>query len=120
MSNNEIPIALEKYIATRDRKQKSLVSQTPLKDTFNELLYRSVEVGGRASCGCRPDQTWRFYTSWNEVVRKAISIGYMIEITPVKHVNKSPTLAGGFWESNIYTLTGYKKKSTNRRISNDE
>lgn len=46
--------------------------------------------------------------------------GYMIEITAVKHGNKSPTLAGGFWESNIYILTGYKKKSTNRRISNDE
>lgn len=96
---------LEKYIATRDKRMKNPITSTPLRKQFDELLERgTVEVGGRASCGSKVDPTWLFFTAWNEIVRKAGSLGYAIEITPVKHANKSPTMAGGFWQSNIYKL----------------
>ena len=39
-----------------------------------------------------------------EIVKKATSLGFAIEITPVKHGNKSPTMAGGYWYSNVYEL----------------
>jgi len=96
---------LEKYIATRDKRMKNPVSSTPLREQFEELVKRGqVEVGGRASCGGAVDPTWAFFTAWNEIVRKGLSLGYEIEISPVKHANKSPTMAGGFWNSNIYKL----------------
>lgn len=96
---------LEKYIATRDRRMKSPFTTTPIQEQFDELVKRgTVEVGGRASCGSSVDPTWAFFCAWNEIVRKAVSLGYLIDVTPVKHANKSPTMAGGFWNSNIYTL----------------
>ena len=96
---------LEKYIATRDKRMKNPVTKTPLREQFDELLSRrSVEVGGRASCGGAVDPTWLFFTAWNEIVRKAQTLGYEISTESVKHANKSPTMAGGFWNSNIYTL----------------
>jgi hypothetical protein len=102
---NNIPASLEKYIATRDRKQNNPISKTPLREQFLELLERGkVEVGGRSSCGSRVDPTWVFFTAWNEVVKKANLIGYSISVAPVKHANKSPTMAGGFWYSNLYEV----------------
>ncbi len=102
-----IPVALEKFIATRDKRQKDPVSDSPLRERFEELLSRKrIEVGGRSSCGGSVDPTWRLFTAWNEIVKKANSIGLAITITPVKHGNKSPTMAGGFWHSNIYELDG--------------
>jgi hypothetical protein len=96
---------LEKYIATRDKKMKMPTSSTPLLDQFKELEQRRrVEVGGRASCGSGVDPTWKFFTAWNEIVRKAQSLGYEISFEGVKHANGSPTRSGGFWNSNIYVL----------------
>jgi len=96
---------LEKYIATRDRRMKNPITKEPLRQQFDELEQRgTVEVGGRASCGSGVDPTWSFFCAWNEIVRKAVALGYQIEIAPVKHANKSPTMARGFWNSNIYTL----------------
>ena len=96
---------LEKYIATRDKRMNNPVTATPLLEKFNDLVKRGeVEVGGRASCGGATDPTWLFFTAWNEIVRKASDSNYSIEITPIKHANKSPTMAGGFWQSNIYKL----------------
>ena len=96
---------LAKYIATRDKRMKHPISATPLLDQFEELQKRGqVEVGGRASCGPAKNPTWAFFTAWNEIVRKAQSLGFYIDVTPVKHANKSPTMAGGFWNSNIYKL----------------
>ena len=109
MSNANINPALEKYIATRDRKMKDPVSNSPLREQFIELLARGkVEVGGRSSCGPRVDPTWTFFTAWNEIIRKANALGYGITVTPVKHANKSPTMAGGFWHSNVYSLNGWQ------------
>lgn len=97
---------LKKYIETRDRRMKNPLSTTPLLRQFEELLrVKKVEVGGRASCGGGVDPTWLFFTAWNEIVRKAVSTGLEIAVEPVKHANKSPTMAGGFWNSNIYTLS---------------
>lgn len=99
---------LEKYIATRDRRMKNPLSATPLRREFDNLLTRGkLEVGGRASCGGSVDATWLFFGAWNEIVRKAETLGYQINVEPVKHANKSPTMAGGFWNSNIYTLIGH-------------
>lgn len=96
---------LQSYIATRDKRMKNPLTSTPLREQFDELVKRGeVEVGGRASCGGSVDPTWSFFTAWNEVMRKAATLGYQIEITPVKHANKSPTMAGGFWNSNIYKM----------------
>lgn len=96
---------LQSYIATRDKRMKHPISDTPLFDQFKELQERGqVEVGGRASCGSSCDPTWAFFTAWNEIIKKAQSLGHVIEVTPVKHANKSPTMAGGFWNSNIYRL----------------
>lgn len=96
---------LEKYIATRDRRMKDPISKTPIAELFGQLLkYGKVEVGGRASCGNTVDPTWLLFTAWNEVVRKAKSLGYEISEERVKHANGSPTRSGGFWNSNIYTL----------------
>jgi len=107
MRNANLNPALEKYIATRDRKMKDPISNTPLRERFNELLARGkVEVGGRSSCGPRVDPTWTLFTAWNEVIKKANALGYRISVTPVKHGNKSPTMAGGFWYSNIYEFKG--------------
>src|SRR4051812_12163378 len=98
---------LESYIATRDKRMKNPITATPLRKQFDELLERGqVEVGGRASCGGSVDPTWLFFTAWNEIVRKAKALGYFIEIESVKHANNSPTMAGGFWNSNIYKLVG--------------
>lgn len=98
---------LKKYIETRDRRMKNPLSAAPLLRQFEELLrFRKVEVGGRASCGGAVDPTWLFFVAWNEIVRKAVSTGMEIAVEPVKHANKSPTMAGGFWNSNIYTLSG--------------
>jgi hypothetical protein len=103
----EIPEVLLNYIATRDKRLNDPVTQTRLLETFRELIAKGrVEVGGRAACGSKCDPTWKTFTAWNEVVRKAMKIGYEIKSAPVKHANKSPTMAGGFWESNIYELVG--------------
>lgn len=101
-----IPSSLERYIATRDKKLSEFwVSKTPLLELFKELLERgTVEVGGRSTCGTYTDPTWKLFTSWNEVIRKACKLGYEIEVEPVRHKNKSPTTCGGYWYSNIYRL----------------
>lgn len=100
-----IPAKLESYIATRDRKMRAPISKTPLRDQFNELVARrKVEVGGRASCGSGIDPTWLFFTAWNEVIKKANTLGYEISATPEKHANGSPTRSGGFWNSNTYEI----------------
>lgn len=110
MTNHEkqmaaIPDVLAKFIATRDRKQKHPVTATPLRETFEELLHRGrVEVGGRSSCGGATDPTWKMFTAWNEIVKKASALGFHINTHAVKHGNKSPTMAQGYWYSNIYEL----------------
>lgn len=99
-----IPLQLEKYIATRDKKQDGSVFT--LIDTFKELVDKGVvEVGGRSTCGAgKVDPTWKFFTSWNEVVKKANSMGFDILIERVKHENRWATINGGFWHSNIYRI----------------
>lgn len=110
MSERELfPAALERYIATRDKRQKSPVTNMPLRELFLQLLERGrVEVGGRASCGGAPDATWILFTAWTDVVQKANSLGISISITPVKHGNAWATKARGFWQSNIYELCTVK------------
>ena len=105
MTRISIPATLEKYIATRDKKQKNPISITPLREQFDELLSRGkVEVGGRSSCGSGVDPTWLLFTAWNEIVKKANTIGFLISVTSVKHGNKSPTMAVGYWYSNVYEV----------------
>ena len=102
-----IDARLLKFIATRDQRiaKTQPWSPTPLQDAFTALVSRGyVKVGGRASCGGTVDPTWTEFTLWNEVVRKAQSLGYEIEVTPVKHGNGWATKCGGFWDENEYRI----------------
>jgi hypothetical protein len=107
MTNSINPV-LEKYIATRDKKimaSSSIEFTPPLNDYFQELLTKgSVIVGGRASCGSGADPTWKKFTAWNEVVRKAQKLGYSITVKNRLQKNGSPTRSGGFWNENEYVL----------------
>ena len=104
----QIAPALEKFIATRDKrhiKYDPMGRTDWMRETFKELHEKGVvRVGGRASCGGKIDPTWMTFTLWNEIVRKAQSLGHPIEVQSIKQPNKSPTMAGGFWNENEYTL----------------
>ena len=96
---------LAAYIATRDKRclKAGGWKANALSEHFAELLRTGyVKVGGRASCGPRADPTWVEFTAWNEIVKKASTFGYAIEVTPIKHGNGSPTRSGGFWDENEY------------------
>jgi len=106
---NLLPSILEKYIATRDKKQDHILSKTPLMDKFIELIEEEggeIEVGGRSSCGGSPDRTWVFYCAWNEIIRKVndSNFGYKVLVTKIKHGNAFASLSGGFWHSNFYSI----------------
>lgn len=104
---DSIENSLLTYIATRDRQLEkvSVIYDSELFKTFEELLhYKFVIVGGRTSCGGRVDPTWVKFTKWNEIIAKAKKLGYQINIENIKQPNKSPTMAGGFWNENKYTL----------------
>lgn len=104
--------ALASYIATRDRKVGTSWDATPLAKTFAELQAKGItRMGGRTSCGGAVDPTWKQFTARNEVVRKAQSLGYEIEVTPIKHGNGWATKARGFWDENDYVLTATVKES---------
>jgi hypothetical protein len=108
MSEPKIVPALEKFIATRDKrntKYDCLRSDDRLLGTFKELLDKgSVKMGGRTTCGPSLDPTWATFGMWNEIIAKAKKLGYRIEVTNIKHANKSPTTAGGFWNESEYTV----------------
>lgn len=111
---------LEDYIATRDRRiaKSQPWSPTPLLDAFRELLTRgSVKVGGRASCGGSVDPTWAIFTAWNEVVRKARSLGYAIAEQDIKHGNGWATVAGGFWNEREYVIVATTEDSSVVQLS---
>lgn len=98
---------LAKYIATRDKRchKRGDWKVDAVSDTFRELLrFGKVVIGGRATCGTKVDQSWIHYVAWQEVVRKAQSLGYVIEIEPIKNGNGWATKAGGFWDECKYTL----------------
>lgn len=104
---SEIPSQLVKYIAVRDARimKTQPWSTYPLRMAFDELLTRGVvRMGGRASCGGKVDPTWQEFGWFNEIIRKAVALGYRITVTPIKQPNKSPTMAGGFWDENEYSL----------------
>lgn len=95
---------LQKYIAARDKNLKSWQAH-PLLDHFNKLLKQGeIEVGGRSTCGSSVDPTWKEFNFFNEIVKKANSLGYEITVEPVKHGNGWATKSGGWWHSNIYKL----------------
>lgn len=98
---------LRSYIATRDHRVAKLRGYDfgPLARYFDELELRgSVRVGGRATSGPKTDLTWIEFRLWNEVVRKARSMGYAIEETNVAQHNAWATVSGGFWEEREYRL----------------
>jgi hypothetical protein len=108
----ELNPKLEKYIATRDKKinAKSYCPiGNPLQEAFTQLLDKGeITLGGRSTCGTYLDPTWTRFTLWNEVVKKAQSLGYEISVEPIKQKNAYATVAGGFWHENKYSLIGNK------------
>jgi hypothetical protein len=112
--SDDIDPRLVKYIATRDKRlaKDKPWSPTSLADTFSELMKSgAVKVGGRATCGTSVDSTWREFSMWNEVVRKARSLGYVITEEPIKHGNGWATKNGGFWNENEYRLIATQEQA---------
>lgn len=98
---------LAKYIGTRDKRCHKASGWHPcaMTENFQSLLaHGELTVGGRATCGTKVDPSWVGFTAWKEIVRKAQSLGYVIEVEPIKHGNGWATKAGGFWDECKYTL----------------
>lgn len=117
MSTVAINPKLAAYIATRDRRlaKTRAWSPTPLMDAFMELISKgSVRVGGRASCGGSVDPTWVQFTLWNEVVRKARSLGYDIAEASIPQRNAWATRGGGFWDEREYSMATTEESSVVR------
>jgi hypothetical protein len=103
----DIPPALAKFIATRDRRIEKVSgwNDSAISNSFRHLLqFGEVIVGGRASCGGRPDPTWVQLCAWNEVIRKARAMGFDIKEESIKQGNAWATKAGGFWSESRYTI----------------
>ena len=104
---SEIHPKLQAYIATRDRR---IAKDRPwdraiLSNHMAELLRNGVvKVGGRASCGGKVDPTWIEFGLWNEIVRKARTLGMEIEESDMRHGNGWATKNGGFWDEREYRL----------------
>lgn len=101
------PPALSSFIATRDRKIAKFWPHAPnhLRETFELLIERgAVRVGGRSSCS-GSDPTMTAFRYWNEVVKKARTLGFDIEQADVPgQRNAWATRAGGFWNESEYRL----------------
>lgn len=102
-----VPPKLASYIATRDRKIAGFWPHAPnhLRELFDELLTCGVvRVGGRSSCG-GSDHTMTTLRLWNEVVRKARTLGYDIkDVDCGGQRNAWATRGGGFWNESEYRL----------------
>jgi hypothetical protein len=98
---------LETYIATRDKRISKYrpYDRTHIRDLFVQLLERgAVTVGCRSTCG-GSDPTMHVYRAWNEVVRKARTLGYQIAEERVRGIGNSwATLSGGSWDETEYKL----------------
>ena len=98
---------LESYIATRDRKIAKFWPHEPncLRNQFIEMMQRgTIRVGGRSTCG-GSDPTMHAYRAWNEVIRKARSLGYSITVTDCSQQgNAWATRGGGFWNESEYRI----------------
>jgi len=70
---------------------------------------QKVEVGYRTSCG-KKDTTHKVFEEWLKVIKSLRKDGFIINEENVKHPNKSPTIAQGFWNSIIYSINTTKLK----------
>lgn len=107
LMNESIPQSLQKYITTRDKRIAKLRPWSPseMSDQFAKLLNgETINYGGRASCGGKVDPTWVAFTTWNEIVRKARSLGYPIKVDRKVVGNSWATKSGGFWDENDYSI----------------
>ena len=102
-----MPTALTSYIATRDKAlhKKGHFQADALTRNWQQLeKFGTVEVGGRASCGGKPDLSWVEFCAWQEIVKKAQQLGIAITVTRKIFGNGWATKAQGFWDANVYTL----------------
>lgn len=75
-----------------------------IKKDFNYLITNNyVEVGYRLSCGST-DKTHKVFKEWLKVINILRKNNIIIIEENVKHDNKSPNMAGGFWNSIIYKI----------------
>ena len=105
-NNNETPMALLSYIATRDKRSALFDGDRPISDAWNRLINGQIVLfGGRATCGAgAADRSWVAFCAWNEVVRKAQKMGVNISVTKRKVDNGWATKARGFWHENEYQI----------------
>jgi hypothetical protein len=105
MSDHIIPPSLVRYIATRDKRHPFTTSTLQMR--FEELIrFGTVHIGGLCTAGRgNLHPSWTYYTSWNEIVRKAQRLGYEIEIVKDQHVpSKTTAMSGGYPQANYYHL----------------
>lgn len=95
-----------KTLETANQKEPMICgyNSTQIKNDFNNLLLgKPVEVGYRVGCG-RKDKTHIVFEEWLKVIKSLKKDGFVINEQNVKHANKSPTMAKGFWNSIIYSI----------------
>lgn len=100
-----LPDKIKNKIAAYDEKLNKAAGYpaNAIQETVERLLvYGSVEVGYRTSTG-KADNTLRTYREWMKILRM-LQKDLKIIIEPQKHDNGWATLAGGFWNSNIYRI----------------
>lgn len=73
------------------------------RDFFNLMDGKNVEVGFRMGCG-KKDNTHRVFEEWLKVLKCLKKDGFTVKEENVTHANKSPTMAGGFWNSIVYSI----------------
>lgn len=104
--NMEISEKTLKILNTANQKEP-LICGYPSKQIERdyEKLIRGekVEVGYRTSCGTK-DKTHKVFEEWLKIIKSLKKDGFNINEENVLHANKSPTMAGGFWNSIIYSI----------------
>lgn len=92
------------YIQTREKRVFN-ISGKDLQKLFEELLTNGkLIVGGRAVCGNHVDDTWKSYTTFIEIVKKANRCGYAISTEQIPVTIRNPTICGGYWEEKKFIL----------------
>jgi len=74
------------------------------KDYLILINGENVEVGYRCGCG-KKDKTHLVFEEWVKIIKSLKKDGFIIKEENVTHANKSPTMAQGFWNSIIYSIT---------------
>lgn len=97
---------IKTFIEKKDKiLNKNRWEENALSYNFERLIkFNSVEIGWRNACG-QTDHTVKVYREWLKLVKLLEKDqGIILKQENIKHPNKSPTMAQGFWNSIIYSI----------------